>query len=83
MAAVIGVGNRCLRRMVGGREGLRKGEKEKGKEKGKREKKKEVTYMEKGGGGRKERRGEEEGKKLDRAAKWKRTERRNACRGTS
>lgn len=61
MAAIIGVGNGCLRRMVGGREGMMKGKKEKGKEKGKRENI-EVTYMEKGGGGRKERRGEEEGK---------------------
>lgn len=76
MAAIIGVGNGCLRRMVGGREGMMKGKKEKGKEKGKRENI-EVTYMEKGGGGRKERRGEEEGKKLDRVAKWKRTERMN------
>ena len=60
MAAIIGVGNWCLRRMVGGREGMMKGEKEKGKEKSKRENI-EVTYVEKGGGGRKERRGEEEG----------------------
>ena len=35
MAAVVGVGNGCLRRMVGGR-GLRKGGRE-GKKKGKRE----------------------------------------------
>lgn len=44
MAAVVGVGNGCLRRMVGGR-GLRKGGREEGKKKGKRENI-EITWRE-------------------------------------
>ena len=61
MAAVIGVGNRCLRI-------------EEGRKRGRESKREniEVAWREEG----------REEKKY-RATKWKRTERRNACRGTS